>query len=239
MARVPRTGTRARVRKYKTDLERPQVNLTRKLREKETYLTFVKSKKIRFGAALLVIFALKFFDPQGLDHILSREAETRLSRVYAAWYPGAGCWQDCFSASGRDAVTVVLIDERTVRGLHRWPPSFESYVEMLNAIVSHHPRLIFLDLLIASRGAGTRDAEELGLFATALRKARTDSGVTVLIGQTDDALSSTCEPCPDRTKRLGGKTAHDLACAADQTVPIRWENDAGLIWYPHRARPSA
>ncbi len=102
---------------------------------------------------------------------------------------------------------------------------------MVDAIAAHHPRLIFLDLSISLRGTGSQAAEDLDRFAEALWRVRSD-GITVLIGQIDDASSQTYLRCPDGTDRLGGNTAPRLACAADKAVPIRWEDDVGLIWYP-------
>ena len=189
------------------------------------------SMPVRVIAALVVLLGLRALDPLNMSRLITREAETRLSRAYGAWHPGGWCWRNCPVPAGHEAVSVALIDDRTRAQLAAWPPRLEWYAAAVDALAAHHPRVIFVDLTIGER-AGETNAP----LVAAIGRARA-GGTAVLLGQIgrDGVLPPLT--CPDGSKRLGGNTAAALACAADATVPIRWQDEAGLIWYPLTVDP--
>lgn len=141
--------------------------------------------KVLLLVLLTVIVAL---DPFGLGDGSDKKSNEIFYHVYSPFYP----------TTGREKITVVLIDDETVAsGQMQWPPLFSQYEQLLNNISYMQPSSIFLDaLLMDKRG----EAEDLEYFSEFLKNSR--SGNTPIFFMQNNTLYADDEECARESVKI-------------------------------------
>lgn len=121
---------------------------------------FLSAKSFKRAAFALVIGMVAALT---LPHVMGDEFGVRIvARVYA---PVAG-WMR--GTDGRDQVSVLLIDDRSLqRAQQSWPASYGYYARLLDALVQYRPRAVFIDVVFAAQ----RDDPSLSRLADATCRA--------------------------------------------------------------------
>ncbi|RAI59171.1 CHASE2 domain-containing protein [Roseicella frigidaeris] len=193
-------------------------------------------------AALYLCFAV--LDPFGIDGALRQHGREFVSRTIGHLY-GLSTHLGLASAKnpGLD-VSVLLIDEAYVQGGEqqgRWPISWVTQAKLLEQVLEHGPRAVFLDFVFET----PRSDQEF----EALKAVLETTEIPIVLG---DFLAPplpsglTRRPCAEpRSKqqrpdsRPIGRTHPDIACAARDTAPIRWEFEDYASHYPLAVLPPA
>lgn len=107
-----------------------------------------------------------------LPYILGEEFAVRMAaRIYS---PLVGYFR---GDEGRDKVSVLLIDDRSLKNSEQtWPASYGYYARILNALVLYRPKAVFIDVVFASK----RDDASIGQLTEAVCKAH-DAGTRVYL----------------------------------------------------------
>jgi hypothetical protein len=123
-------------------------------------------RRAAFALLIGVIAALT------LPHIMGEDFGVRIvARVYA---PVAGWLR---GTHGRDQVSVLLIDDRSLqRAQQSWPASYGYYARLLDALAQYRPRAVFIDVVFAAQ----RDDPSLSRLADATCRA-TAAGTRVYL----------------------------------------------------------
>lgn len=105
-----------------------------------------------------------------LPYVIGEELIVRgVARIYA---PLVGAHR---GTEGRDAVSVILIDDKSLQNAQQtWPASYGYYARLLDSLAQYRPRAIFIDVVFASR----RDDASLARLIEATCKAR-EAGIRV------------------------------------------------------------
>lgn len=128
-------------------------------------------------ATLLLVLVL---DPLGLGAVTDARSRNALYQMTAPFYP----------ETGRDQITVILIDDESVAphqgnasdgasevARMQWPPTFDQYNDLLESIELYEPEAVFFDFLfIDERGA----KKSLENFSNTIRRMNAD-GIPVFV----------------------------------------------------------
>ena len=92
-----------------------------------------------WGILLAVAMFQIHFDPLGFSRLTQRYSQDLVNlTVTGPLYPD----------TGRDQVSVALIDDKTLNTLKfTWPISYETHARALDALLAYHPRAVVLDIL--------------------------------------------------------------------------------------------
>ena len=100
------------------------------------------SKKIKFKVSYKRLFAIStfiffisYYDPFGLDAVLTKHSNSLFYNVISPW----------FDKAHDDEITVILLRENELE--EGWPASYEYHADVLESILDNQPEAIFIDLL--------------------------------------------------------------------------------------------
>lgn len=127
-----------------------------------------------FGLVFVLVFSigllLNHIEPFGLANA-SKAQSMRISARFVAPF---------YKDSARDSTAVVLIDDRALQRLRMdWPPAYWQYDVLLQRVLEHRPRAVYLDVLLVDK----RDYDDS--FAStyaSLNEAVASSGIPVFFG---------------------------------------------------------
>lgn len=92
-----------------------------------------------FVLVFLAGLVLNLVEPFGLANASKAQSMRLSARVAAPFYDD----------SARDAIAVVLIDDRALDGLGMgWPPTYRQYDALLQRVLEQRPRAVYLDVLL-------------------------------------------------------------------------------------------
>lgn len=205
-----------------------------------TLLTLSPSSR-RWAATALLYLVYTLLDPFGIDGALQRHAREAVSRALGLCYERPLCIP---SRREREPsrVAVVLVDRAYVDAPERggqWPLPWTDYAALLRGILAHRPKAVFLDFVFQK----PRQDDDLRILAEVLAEAREDE-VPVLLGDILAPQSWNAPPYLDcgtpglrQDRRVAGLTNTRIACAAAETVPVHWPDEAFVSHYPMAVVP--
>ncbi len=148
---------------------------------------------------------LVFLNPLGLQEAADARSRDVFMRMSAPFYDD----------SGRDRISLVLIDDATIDQMwDSWPPTYEQYAELVEAVAAGAPAAIFIDLLFLDdvrRG-------DVDALASTIADV-TAMGIPVFLASTVKAVQDAglCGP----SERGGPVVLAPLAQAATDMVFVR------------------
>ena len=174
-------------------------------------------------AAFLVMFVgagiLSWLDPFGLERNSQAYSERLNARLEAPFYDS--------TAQGDIVVVLVTRDTLEQRGF-AWPPRYEYYAEVVNRILSHAPRALYVDVLARHE----RDYDNsLDYAKKEISRASDASGVPVIFATETPGAPSLF------SNRRGVSVAPMAWQAADSDYPLRLARGNVVPW--GTAQPAA
>jgi adenylate cyclase len=133
--------------------------------------------------SLSAFLALQFFDPQYVnDHLESKTYDLRLQlRNFVVEQPKA------------DDIVLVMIDEKSIAKIGRWPWSRKVQAQLVDRISSGRPKVLGIDIMYSER----ENAENDGALARALKNAGNVVLATAFILPEPGAVSGKPGAAPD------------------------------------------
>jgi hypothetical protein len=122
------------------------------IKEQQSWVKGNFASIVRACMAALITWTIFQIDPLGLGSASGAEAKRAFQRIVTApFYDGA-----------QDRITVVLIDDEYLKAVdHGWPLPYAYQGRLLETVLAHEPKSVFVDLLYRQRHSADDTPENL------------------------------------------------------------------------------